>query len=138
MYKNTNCFHLAIPCGDLEIAKKFYSETLGCRLDNSAQEWADVDFWGNELTLHKSEHKLDNERHDVDMGNVSVPHFGVHLSRKDFDALKQRLKDSGNKIIWGAEFSLFLARPDAAANHPAIQTLKSKPEIQTWNLKPEI
>ena len=66
MYKNTNCFHLAIPCGDLEIAKKFYSETLGCRLDNSAQEWADVDFWGNELTLHKSEHKLDNERHDVD------------------------------------------------------------------------
>ena len=54
-------------------------------------------FWGNELTLHKSEHKLDNERHDVDMGNVSVPHFGVHLSRKDFDALKQRLKDSGTK-----------------------------------------
>ena len=49
MYKNTNCFHLAVPCGDLEIAKKFYSETLGCRLDNSAQEWADVDFWGNEL-----------------------------------------------------------------------------------------
>ena len=80
MYKNTNCFHLAIPCGDLETAKKFYSETLGCRLDNSAQEWADVDFWGNELTLHASEHKLDNERHDVDMGNVSVPHFGVHLS----------------------------------------------------------
>jgi extradiol dioxygenase family protein len=55
---------------DLETAKKFYSEALGCRLDNSAQEWADVDFWGNELTLHASEHKLDNERHDVDMGNV--------------------------------------------------------------------
>ena len=92
MYKNTNCFHLAIPCGDLEKAKKFYSESLGCRLDNADQEWADVDFWGNELTLHASEHKLDNERHDVDMGNVSVPHFGVHLSRKDFDALKARLK----------------------------------------------
>jgi extradiol dioxygenase family protein len=92
MYKNTNCFHLAVPCGDLETAKKFYSEALGCRLDNSAQEWADVDFWGNELTLHASEHKLDNERHDVDMGNVSVPHFGVHLSRKDFDALKAKIK----------------------------------------------
>ena len=63
MYKNTNCFHLAIPCGDLEKAKHFYSEVLGCRLDNAAQEWADVDFWGNELTLHKSDHKLDNERH---------------------------------------------------------------------------
>ena len=97
MYKNTNCFHLAIPCGDLEVAKKFYNEALGCRLDNSAQEWADADFWGNELTLHASEHKLDNERHDVDMGNVSVPHFGVHLSRKDFDTLKNRLKDNGTK-----------------------------------------
>ena len=26
MYKNTNCFHLAVPCGDLEAAKKFYNE----------------------------------------------------------------------------------------------------------------
>ena len=71
MYKNTNCFHLAVPCGDLETAKKFYSEALGCRLDNSAQEWADVDFWGNELTLHASEHKLENERHDA----VSYTHL---------------------------------------------------------------
>ena len=94
MYKNTNCFHLAIPCGDLEIAKKFYSETLGCRLDNSAQEWADVDFWGNELTLHASEHKLDNERHDVDMGDVCVPHFGVHLEAKDFEEVKKRIEAS--------------------------------------------
>ena len=31
------------------------------------------------------------------MGNVSVPHFVVHLSRKDFNSLKQRLKDSGTK-----------------------------------------
>ena len=96
MYKNTNCFHLAIPCGDLEIAKKFYSETLGCRLDNSAQEWADVDFWGNELTLHKSEHKLDSERHDVDMGQVPVPHFGVHLKKDVFNKIKANIE--ANKI----------------------------------------
>ena len=88
MYKNTNCFHLAVPCGDLETAKKFYNEALGCRLDNSAQEWADVDFWGNELTLHASDHKLDSERHDVDMGNVSVPHFGVHLDKEVFNKIK--------------------------------------------------
>ena len=96
MYKNTNCFHLAIPCGDLETAKKFYSETLGCRLDNSAQEWADVDFWGNELTLHASEHKLDNERHDVDMGQVPVPHFGVHLKKEVFNKIKSNIE--ANKI----------------------------------------
>jgi len=97
MYKNTNCFHLAIPCGNLEKAKKFYNEILGCRLENSAQEWADVDFWGNELTLHTSKLKLENERHDVDMENVSVPHFGVHLSKKDFDSLKNKLKEKNVK-----------------------------------------
>ena len=75
------------------------AESKGLKVMNlsDAAEWADVDFWGNELTLHASEHKLDNERHDVDMGNVSVPHFGVHLSRKDFDALKKRLKEKGAK-----------------------------------------
>ena len=96
MYKNTNCFHLAIPCGNLEIAKKFYSETLGCRLDNSAQEWADVDFWGNELTLHKTDMKLPSERHEVDMGSVPVPHFGVHLEPNVFDKIKVNLEK--NKI----------------------------------------
>ena len=99
MYKNTNCFHLAIPCGDLEKAKKFYSESLGCRLDNADQEWADVDFWGNELTLHKSEHKLDNERHDVDMGNVPVPHFGVHLEPNVFNKIKESLKKNNIKYL---------------------------------------
>ena len=99
MYKNTNCFHLAVPCGDLETAKKFYSEALGCRLDNSAQEWADVDFWGNELTLHASEHKLENERHDVDMGNVPVPHFGVHLDKNVFNKIKENLKSNNIKYL---------------------------------------
>ena len=91
-------FHLAVPAGDLSIATKFYTDILGCKLGNREEDkWVDVDFWGNELTLHASEHKLDNERHDVDMGNVSVPHFGVHLSRKDFDTLKKRLKENGAK-----------------------------------------
>ena len=94
----SNPFHLAIPAGDLSVTTKFYVNILGCKLgDGEADKWIDVDFWGNELTLHKTDMKLPNERHDVDMGNVSVPHFGVHLSRKDFDALKQRLKDNGTK-----------------------------------------
>ena len=94
----SNSFHLALPAGDLSKAEEFYTQILGCKTGNREKgKWVDVDFWGNELTLHASEHKLDNERHDVDMGNVSVPHFGVHLSRKDFDTLKNRLKEKGAK-----------------------------------------
>ena len=51
-------------------------------------KWIDVDFWGNELTLHKTDMKLPSERHDVDMGSVPVPHFGVHLEPKVFDKIK--------------------------------------------------
>ena len=94
----SNSFHLAIPAGDLEKAEAFYTNILGCKTGNrEVGKWVDIDFWGNELTLHQTSMRLPRERHDVDMGNVSVPHFGVHLSRKDFDALKQRLKDSGTK-----------------------------------------
>ena len=94
----SNPFHLAVPAGDLSVATNFYEKILGCKLGNREEgKWIDVDFWGNELTLHKTQMKLPNERHDVDMGNVSVPHFGVHLSRKDFDTLKNRLKDNGAK-----------------------------------------
>ena len=89
----SNPFHLAIPAGDLDISIKFYVDVLGCKTGNGESgKWIDVDFWGNELTLHKTEMKLPNERHDVDMGKVPVPHFGVHLDRAIFDKIKDNLK----------------------------------------------
>ena len=94
-----NRFHLAIPAGDLDKAIKFYCEVLGCERGNAEfkypDAWADINFWGNELTLHATDpnHKIISERHNVDMGNVTVPHFGVHLDAITFKNLKQRLID---------------------------------------------
>ena len=86
-------FHLAIPAGNLDTAIDFYKNVLGCKLGNGEKDkWIDVDFWGNELTLHKTETKLPRERHDVDMGKVPVPHFGVHLEPNVFDTIKENLK----------------------------------------------
>ena len=78
-------FHLAIPAGDLDKAKVFYCKILGCESGNSEEGyWVDIDFWGNELTLHQSTEALPKKKHHVDMGEVSVPHFGVHLEEDDF------------------------------------------------------
>ena len=94
-----NRFHLAIPAGDLNVAMTFYCDLLGCTKGNSetgsCDSWVDIDFWGNELTLHASKpnESVRGDRHDVDMGNVVVPHFGVHLSASDFARLKQLLYD---------------------------------------------
>ncbi|ALO34870.1 glyoxalase [Colwellia sp. MT41] len=92
----SNCFHLAIPAGDLNLAKNFYCNVLGCKSGNSEkQRWLDIDFWGNELTLHQSEESLPKVRHDVDMGAVLVPHFGIHLPEREFQALKARIEAAG-------------------------------------------
>jgi len=96
----SNPFHLAIPAGDLSIATKFYENILGCTLGNREEgKWVDVDFWGNELTLHKTQTKLPRERHDVDMGSVAIPHFGVHLEKEIFEKIKESLKTNNIKYL---------------------------------------
>ena len=90
----SNRFHLAIPVGSIEESKRFYCDFLGCKAGNYEEgKWQDINFWGNELTLHEANEALPRERHNVDMGDVCVPHFGVHLGREDFDKLKSRVND---------------------------------------------
>tara|TARA_B100000029_G_scaffold492208_1_gene553195 strand:- start:226 stop:669 length:444 start_codon:yes stop_codon:yes gene_type:complete len=99
-----NTFHLAILAGDLDTAIDFYCNVLGCTKGNSEikppDSWCDINFWGNELTLHAScggEPK--NEGHNVDMGNVRVPHFGVHLDPDVFKSLKEKLINNNIKFV---------------------------------------
>jgi len=93
-------FHLAILAEDLSIATSFYQNILGCKLGNKEEgKWIDIDFWGNELTLHKAHTKLPRERHDVDMGSVSIPHFGVHLDKEMFKKIKENLKENNVKYF---------------------------------------
>ena len=98
-------FHLAVEAGDLKTAVNFYVNVLGCTKHNSEfkypDAWVDINFWGNELTLHGSDptKKKQSERHNVDMGNVSVPHFGVHLTREAFDEVKRRCVEHNVEFI---------------------------------------
>ena len=96
-------FHLAIPAGDLDKAIEFYCNVLDCKKGNSEDNppfsWCDIDFWGNELTLHASSCKQTGEQHNVDMGNVSVPHFGVHLDTEEFKSLKEKLLQENVEFV---------------------------------------
>lgn len=138
-----NRFHLAIPAGDLDVALTFYCDLLGCKRGHSEtgsnDSWVDIDFWGNELTLHASppDESRAGKRHDVDMGNVIVPHFGVHLSAFEFEALKQRLDDRHVPYIdqpyvrfEGTEYeqeTFFIADP--IGNILEIKTMKSPDKL---------
>ena len=107
-----NTFHLAILAGDLDTAIDFYCNVLGCTKGNSEikppDSWCDINFWGNELTLHSScGGDVTGERHNVDMGNVSVPHFGVHLDAGVFKSLKERLIFKNSSSILGFNDNFF-------------------------------
>jgi extradiol dioxygenase family protein len=96
----SNSFHLAIPAGDLEKAEAFYTKILECKTGNREKDkWVDVDFWGNELTLHQTSMKLPRERHAVDMGDVPVPHFGVHLKKEVYEKIKSNIELNKIKFI---------------------------------------
>ena len=96
----TNCFHLAIPAGEIKTALGFYCDILGCKTGNQEEgHWIDINFWGNELTLHKTDTKLPKERHAVDMGSVSIPHFGAHLDKEVFEKIKTNLKKNNVKYF---------------------------------------
>ena len=95
----SNIFHLAIPAGNLATNLSFYTDVLGCELGPSEKgKWQDIDFWGNELTLHETEQRLckggERERHEVDMGKVCVPHFGIHLEWHIFSSVKKSVKEN--------------------------------------------
>ena len=96
-------FHLAIEVGDVEVARRFYVDVLGCeQADHELPNWLDVNLWGNELTLHSSNPEKESMPgcHDVDaMGTIPVPHIGVHLDRDTYDNVKRRIEDAGVEYV---------------------------------------
>jgi extradiol dioxygenase family protein len=143
----SNRFHLAIEAGDLKTAVDFYVNVLGCTRHNSEfkypDAWVDINFWGNELTLHGSDptQKKQGERHNVDMGNVTVPHFGVHLTQEAFDEVKRRCVEHNVTFIdepyvrFKGELleqeTMFLADPHG--NAMEIKTMKNPEEL--WKIQ---
>ena len=93
-------FHLAFFVDDLDRARAFYGELLGCPEGRSAPTWVDFDFFGHQLSLHLSSGE-DPAREGVDGRNpvdgeaVPLPHFGVVLARADWDVLAARLQEAG-------------------------------------------
>tara|TARA_B100001113_G_scaffold316946_1_gene284065 strand:- start:1240 stop:1701 length:462 start_codon:yes stop_codon:yes gene_type:complete len=93
----SNIFHLAIPAGNLKNSVPFYSKILGCELgDFEKDKWQDINFWGNELTLHETNQRIkkgsERERHFVDMGKVCIPHFGIHLNWENYITVKSSIQ----------------------------------------------
>lgn len=89
-------FHLAFPVHDLDAARSFYRDVLGCTEGRSSDQWIDFDFGGHQIVAH-----LDPAAtpvavaNEVDGHDVPVPHFGIVLTMDDWHALAARVEAAG-------------------------------------------
>lgn len=85
--------HLSIPVADLDAARSFYVDGLGCRPGRERDDWFDVWFFGLQLTvqLRPNEVRAAHEQ--------GVRHFGVVLRHASaFEDLVARVDAAG--IRW--------------------------------------
>ena len=93
-------FHLAFPVHDLEAARAFYGEVLGCAEGRSCDDWIDFDFYGHQIVAHQAPGLIaDRARAKVDSEDVPVPHFGVVLAMDDWQTMAERLKAAGVEFV---------------------------------------
>ena len=93
-------FHLAIPVHDLEIAREFYGDILGCSTGRESENWIDFNFFGHQLVTHLDKNmNISDSTNTVDGNRVRVPHFGIILKKKDWDTLAKKLSAANVEFI---------------------------------------
>ncbi len=102
-------FHLAIPAYDLDAARAFYVDGLGCRLARRYDDRITLDFFGDQLVCHLSD----------PAGDPGVPtslyprHFGITVTeRAAYDDLHRRVLDRA-LCVYAPRTDRFGGRPEA-------------------------
>ena len=94
-------FHLAFPVHNLDIARQFYGGILGCAEGRSSSKWQDYSLAGHQIVCHwvGEGYRCQDYYNPVDGDEVSVPHFGLALTKPEFDSLAARLAAHNVKFI---------------------------------------
>jgi extradiol dioxygenase family protein len=77
--------HVSLAVRDLDAARDFYVNGLGCELGRVRDDWIDVWFHGLQLTLHEQPADV------VPPGDRAVRHFGVTLPADELALVLARL-----------------------------------------------
>lgn len=94
-------FHLAIPVTDLEQARGFYAQQLGCATGRESSRWIDFDFFGHQLVTHL----VDAADHpsvatnDVSGHEVPASHFGIIMPWAEYELLLKELTARGVTFV---------------------------------------
>ena len=74
-------FHLSIPVDDLDRAKAFYIDTLGCTVGRETKGRFDINFFGHHIVAHLSPREASRPAGAIDSDGDVAPlrHFGAIL-----------------------------------------------------------
>jgi uncharacterized protein len=105
MRNSVNVFHLAIPARNLNEARRFYVEGLGCTLARRYADRITLNFFGDQVVCHLSDR--------VDAAPTLYPrHFGVTFrEREDWERLLH-LARTRNLPFFVHPFRRFDHRPE--------------------------
>lgn len=85
-------FHLAYHVDNLDAARAFYGQLLGCEEGRSTDTWVDFSFFGHQISLHLGAPFATTNTGKVGEHMVPMPHLGVILPKADWDAMADRLR----------------------------------------------
>lgn len=136
-------FHLAFPVTDLEKARDFYTNTLGCTLGRESDYWIDFYFYGHQIVAHKVDAMPATATNDVEGKQVPSNHFGVLLDRPRWESLKEKLSDAGVSFLIephirfegeaGEQATMFITDP--SGNGLEFKSFKSDTDIFNRTIK---
>lgn len=92
-------FHLAFNVKDLDEARQFYGDVLGCQVGRSTETWVDFDFFGHQISLHLGTPFPTAPTGEVGNHKVPMPHFGIVLPMVEWRALSDRLVKRGVDFV---------------------------------------
>jgi len=99
---NLTPFHVAVPVYDLQQARVFYREVLGCEEGRSSDQWVDFNLFGHQFVIHlkpKPAQEISHHFNPVDGHDVLIPHYGVVLEWDAWHNLESRLRSHGVQFV---------------------------------------
>ena len=135
--KKLRPFHLAFPVDDLQKAKQFYVDVLGCTTGREKEESCVFKFFGHQIVAHVVPQMPGLSTNPVDGKEIPSMHFGIVMEWDDWHQLKDKLEKNGVEFVIGpytryegqpgSQATMFIVDP--CGNHLEFKSFKDESAI---------
>lgn len=92
-------FHLSFPIDDLDKARQFYGEVLGCEQGRTEADRIDFNFFGHHIVAQLSREEAAHRSVGVGKERYPLRHFGAIVPKADFERIAHRLQQAGAHFV---------------------------------------